>query len=195
MRTFSVLGIFFVMAAVSGCSGESADDSRRAAEDLLLNTARQNTPFISEGIQLPEFVNADAAELKAEEPVIGVVANGISRAYSIKAMSGMSSHVVNDVVGTTPVSITYCDRTACARAFTDDTPGQPISLAVGGFSDDEMLVRFRKQMYKQSSPDIPLTEHECQITTWQEWLEQHPDTKVLTTMSSAQEPDDAAAPN
>jgi hypothetical protein len=195
MRNFSASGLLLVLAAVAGCGDDSADDSRRAEEDRMLNAAMQNTPFIGEEIQLPESVNADAADLQANEPVIGVVADGIARAYSIKAMSGMSSHVVNDVIGTTPVSVTYCDRTNCARAFTADTPGQPMSLAVGGFSDDEMLVRYQEQMYKQSSPDIPLTEYECQITTWNAWLEQHPDTKVLITVPSSQEPDDAAVPN
>jgi len=195
MRHVSASGLLLVMAAVAGCSDESADDSRRAEEDRMLNAAMQNTPFVSEEIQLPESVNADAAELQADEPVIGVVAEGVARAYSIKAMSGMSSHIINDVIGTMPVSVTYCDRSNCARAFTGDAPGQPMSLAVGGFSDDEMLVRYQEQMYKQSSSDIPLTEHECRITTWNEWLEQHPDTRVLTTVTFPQEPDDTMQPN
>ncbi|MDG2126772.1 MAG: DUF3179 domain-containing (seleno)protein [Fuerstiella sp.] len=195
MRKSSASGVLLFMATIAGCGSESANNSRHAEEEQILNAAMQNTPFISEKIQLPESVNADAAELRTDEPIIGVVADGIARAYSIKAMSGMSSHVINDVIGTMPVSVTYCDRTDCARAFTGDTPGQPLSLAVGGFSDSEMLVRFGGEMYRQSSPDIPLTEYECELTTWKKWLERHPGTKVMTTIHSDSKPDSLTVPN
>ncbi|HIF00927.1 MAG TPA: DUF3179 domain-containing protein [Fuerstia sp.] len=189
MNRLSIV-LFLVPVAVLGCSNETTDHSRDAADDVMLNAAMQDTPFISEGIQRPEFVSVGSAELSEDERVIGIVAGDEARAYSIKAMSGMSSHVVNDVIGTTSVSITYCDRTDCVRVFTGGTPGQPIPLLVGGFSDGEMLILFQDQMYKQSSQEIPLKEYESEITTWNDWLARHPETKVFTDVTSLRKPVD-----
>ncbi|MEO2031702.1 MAG: DUF3179 domain-containing (seleno)protein [Planctomycetaceae bacterium] len=194
MNRLSIV-LLLVPVAVMGCSHESVDNSRNAADDLMLNAAMQDTPHISEGIQRPEFVSAGSAELSEDERVIGVVAGDEARAYSIKAMSGMSSHVVNDVIGTTSVSITYCDRTDCVRVFAGDTPGQPIPLSLGGFSDGEMLIMFQDQMYQQSSQEIPLKEYESEITTWNDWLTRYPETKVFTDDTSPRGPVDTTSPN
>ncbi|MCP4788209.1 MAG: DUF3179 domain-containing protein [Fuerstiella sp.] len=194
MNRLSIV-LCLALVAVLGCNNETENLGRDEADDIMLNAAMQDTPFMSEGIQRPEIVDAGSAGFSEEERVIGVVAGDEARAYSIKSMSGMSSHVVNDVIGTTPVSMTYCDRTDCVRVFTGGTPGKPISLSVGGFSDGEMLIMFQDQTYKQSSQEIPLKEYESEITTWKDWLARYPETKVFTDATSPGESVDTTPPN
>ena len=55
-----------------------------------------------------------------DQPVIGVTAGGRHRAYLVRALSlGAKSHIVNDVVGGVPVSVTYCDIYTCTRLFIE----------------------------------------------------------------------------
>src|SRR5262245_25715745 len=63
-----------------------------------------------EGTRQPPAVPAAAAKLDDDDVVIGVVAAGRARAYLLRAMDGgPENHIVNDLVGGAPVSVTYCD--------------------------------------------------------------------------------------
>ncbi len=55
----------------------------------------------------PVFVTADEAEdfMRPEEPVLGVVYNGVAKAYSIWHLE--RHEVVNDVFGEEPLAVTW----------------------------------------------------------------------------------------
>ena len=85
------------------------------------------------GTRTPPARPAAGAALADDQMVVGVTAGGHSRAYALKAMSfSAPSHVINDVLGGVPVSVTFCDRYHCTRVFTGDTPGEPLELGVDG---------------------------------------------------------------
>ncbi len=138
-----------------------------------------DTPFIVEGIKQPATVAVADVDLSDDAQVIGVSVGERQRAYAIAALSGMSTHVVNDLIGDVPVSVTHCDQTACTRVFTSDQLGTPIDLWLGGWQEGELAVRYRDRHYAQSSRNVPLPDMPFTVTTWKEWREQHPDTDVF----------------
>jgi hypothetical protein len=64
--------------------------------------ARDGIPSIDD----PTFVPVAQAELPDNEPVIGVMIDGHARAYPIRIL--IWHEIVNDVVGSVPVAVTYC---------------------------------------------------------------------------------------
>ena len=135
--------------------------------------------MISPGIAMPEMMQGANAELSDDMKVIGIVMSSGPRAYVIASMSQMSTHVVNDLVDGIPLSVSYCDRTKCARVLTRDDSDEMIDLMVGGFREGAMLLRLDGIMYPQDSEDIPLIDMEYTCTDWRSWYADHPDTTVF----------------
>ena len=81
------------------------------------------------GIANPVFVAPTDSRLSSELPVIGIVVEGRSFAYSIPALSMPTElesvtsvydlarrHVVNQLIDDKAVTVTYCDLSHCAHA-------------------------------------------------------------------------------
>ena len=93
------------------------------------------------------------------------------------------THVINDVVGQVPVTVSYCNRTDCVRVFTTgDDSHQPLDVGVGGFADGKMLLHLAHRNFRQDSREIPLPSLEFERTTWKSWKTAHPDTDVCTSL-------------
>ena len=144
------------------------------------------TPMMIPGLNRPEVVSADAAQLPDEEPVIGVVCDGGPRAYCLKALLAINCHVVNDVVGGTPVSITYCDKNDCVQAFTGGKRDRPLEIGLAGWQGRMMLNGpngfFWQHNGQMVGPDFAdFMPHELMPfsrVSWQQWRSAHPDTQV-----------------
>lgn len=133
---------------------------------------------------------AAAARLRPDARVIGVTVDGRHRAYVVSALKSIRRHVVNDRLAGAAVTVSYCDKTDCAAAFTAPGRPAPLDLSVGGFAetgpDAGLLVRAGEHRYRQSSrrpleadaPPFPYRVVEVQRTTWGEWRAAHPDTDV-----------------
>jgi Protein of unknown function (DUF3179) len=143
------------------------------------------TPFVWPGKIRPATVTAADAKLPDDELVIGVVAHGKARAYRRNAFAGLTNHVVNDVLGETPVTVTHCDRNGCSRVFTGEGK-EPLKFMTGGFTD-QMLLYVDGIFYEQDSgrkmhdPDgaiLPYQRFGFEETTWAKWRAAHPDTDV-----------------
>lgn len=182
-----MLSGLFVIAA--GCAESEVIDSAESdampalpvspAPVVMPGAGNMSTPFMMPGIAEPKMYPADSVTISEESPIIGVIVNGEARAYLCLSMSSPAYHVVNDRIGTTPVSVVYCDRTDCARVLTGDFPDSPISLSLGGFMNNELTVQFQGRMYSQSSTELPLSDHDFVRTSWGEWKEQYPDSVVF----------------
>jgi hypothetical protein len=149
----------------------------------------QATPFVVPGLRRPPTRPAALAGLADDSPVIGVLAGGRPRAYLLGAMTQRAHHVVDDVVGETPVTVTYCDQADCVRVFTADTPGKPLPIDLGGWDGKAMLLRVDGVFYRQDTGkghssgglrDFPYAPLPFERTTWGVWKEAHPDTDVFT---------------
>ena len=76
------------------------------AADYADDAIRTLLPFDAiPAITNPQFVSANAAELDADAPVIGVIFNDESRAYSLYLLNG--HEIVNDVVGGQKIATTW----------------------------------------------------------------------------------------
>ncbi len=142
----------------------------------------------------PQFVaGPEAAYLEPDEQVFGVEINGDARAYPLRMMDW--HEMFNDVIGGVPVSLAYC--TLCGAGILFDTTvegyDEPFVFGSSGF-----LYRSNKLMYDQQTKSLwnqftgrPVTGRltgsgielgirPVAITSWERWLERHPDTLVLS---------------
>jgi hypothetical protein len=141
------------------------------------------------GVIQPPVLAPSDVPWKGEDEVVGVTVNGLSRAYLVDALSRPDHHIINDVIGLVPVSITYCNINRCARAFTQEGALAPLDIAVGGQHNlRELLLlvdgaRFHQSNLQPYNPgdgpasfpyqNVPLT-----VTTWENWKKLHPDTRA-----------------
>jgi hypothetical protein len=150
-------------------------------------------PLAQPGIRQPATFPPDSARLPDDAPVVGVSAGGKTRAYLVAAFSPLpggqfSPHVVNDLLGDTPVTVTHCDRTGCTRVFTDADARQPPEIDVGGWFGGEggsLLLLVGGVRYRQDTTQpltgiarFPYADAHFERTTWKRWRNAHPDTDV-----------------
>lgn len=144
--------------------------------------ALDNAPMIPAG---------EADYLIPEEPVFGLAINGDVRAYPLRIMDW--HEMANDVVGGVPVSLAYC--TLCGAGILFD--GRASNGETYDFGSSGFLYRSNKLMYDRQTrtlwnqltgepvlgelvgQDLELTILSIVLTSWGDWLDQHPDTKVL----------------
>jgi hypothetical protein len=139
-------------------------------------------------VRNPVALAAGKARLHNEDEVIGVSANGLHRAYLLRALA--KHPVVNDELRGMPVAITYFFGRDCAQVFKGRKPGALDDMAEGGYlsepEGDSMLLRVGRWRYKQDTgmyleehaPVFPYAPAEFERTTWQPWRAAHPDTDV-----------------
>jgi hypothetical protein len=142
-------------------------------------------------IQQPRTYPGPARLIPERMVVIGVSAGGKHRAYLLSALTHMQTHVINDVLGTLPVTVSYCDRTECVKVFKGTARGVPLAVSVAGWRQfanggrGGMVVKVNGKRYHQSSgkaldsaDHFPYAEHSFTRTTWKAWKQAHPDTDV-----------------
>lgn len=135
----------------------------------------------------------EAAYLESDELVFGVAINGDARAYPLRILDW--HEMFNDVVGGQPVTLAYCTLCGSGILYKTGEVGdeKPTIFGSSGF-----LYRSNKLMYDQrtnslwnqftgrpvvgklTSSGIQLEILPVVITTWSNWLKQHPETKVLS---------------
>lgn len=157
------------------------------------------SPFLCPGVRQPPVQGAEKADLADDTPVVGVVAGGKARAYTLEALSQVRHHVVNDLLGEVPVTVTYCDLARCLRVFTSDTAGIPLEIDQAGRFTDGLLLIHDGKIYAQATadtprsnrpPDMPLPTLPAEQTTWKSWREKHPRTTVYTGPDAEESPAD-----
>jgi len=98
---------------------------------------------------------------------------------------GPASHIVNDLIGGLPLSVSYCNLHDCVQVVTDKGAA-PLKLQVAGVDGWSMLLAVGGHNYRQSTlepleadtPSFPYRIHPWERTTWGAWKSAHPDTDV-----------------
>jgi Protein of unknown function (DUF3179) len=136
---------------------------------------------------------ADGTYLDDGELVFGVEIAGDARAYPLRILDW--HEMLNDVVGGVPVTLAYCTLCGSGILYDARVPGhdEPFEFGSSG-----LIYRSNKLMYDQATHSLwhqftgrpvvgPLTGSGIElevlpvtITSWREWQEHHPDTKVLS---------------
>ena len=174
-----------------------AEDRRQTRTDGLVVHRVELSPQ-----QSPRPIAAFAAPLPEEAPVIGVVAGECARAYSLDAFKDVEDHVLNDVLGGWPLTVTYCPQNGCARVFTSSRGSEPLDIAVGGWVGQPgpepdvgsvMLLRIGFERYFQDTGEslggtgeFPFQQSEPEKTTWGKWRSRHPETDVVVPAAEKQ---------
>ncbi|WP_144926503.1 DUF3179 domain-containing protein [Halorubrum salsamenti] len=138
-------------------------------------------------IEDPQFAEATdpPASLDDGDPVFGVVLDGEAKAYPQSVL--VWHEIVNDVIGGTPVSVTYCPLTGTAQGFhrggtTFGVLGRLINANLVMF--DRATERWWPQMLATritgDDPGDHLAEFQVVWTTWERWRSVHSETVVLT---------------
>ena len=136
---------------------------------------------------------AEADYLSPEEEVFGVEINGDARAYPLRILDW--HEMFNDVIGGVPVSLAYCTLCGAGILFDTTVEGRDEPLT---FGSSGLLYRSNKLMYDHQTDSlwnqftgepvsgplhgsgIALEIRPVAITTWNDWLADHPDTTVLS---------------
>ncbi len=139
----------------------------------------------------PRFLPADQVRFLAPvEPVISVEIHGQAKAYPLRIL--VWHEIVNDTVGGTPVTVTYCPL--CNTGITFVRPvidGQLLDFGTSGKLYNSNLVMYDRQTnsyWPQALGEAvtgPLTGTKLrfvatQILSWQDWSSTYPDGLVLS---------------
>lgn len=177
---------------LSAASAESKNGFRIDNALIPVNDIRKGGPP-RDGIPSlddPVFVSAeDATYLSGRDRVLGISINGFAHAYPIRILN--YHEIVNDIVGGTAVAIIYCPLCGSGTAFEATINGRSYEFGVSGLlynSDVLMYDRNTGSLWSQlmvqavTGPmkgtrlqQLPLSH-----TSWQEWTERYPETRVLS---------------
>ena len=142
-------------------------------------------------IDNPIFTNIQNSNFMSDsDTVIGLEINGETRAYPIFIL--VWHEIVNDIVGDTPVSVTYCPLCYTNQVFERIIDGQEVEFGTSGKLYNSNLLmydRFTESYWSQalgmavtgelSGYQLDLVPFD--VITWGDWKTLHPDTLVLTT--------------
>ena len=142
-------------------------------------------------IDNPKFAEIqDSRFMSDSDTVIGLEINGEAKAYPIFIL--VWHEIVNDKVGNTPVSVTYCPLCYTNQVFERIIDGQEVEFGTSGKLYNSNLLmydRYTESYWSQalgmavkgelSGYQLNLVPFD--VITWGDWKKLHPDTLVLTT--------------
>ncbi len=138
----------------------------------------------------PRFVKASKATfLQNTDRVIGVVINGISKAYPIKILNW--HEIVNDKLDNQSIVISYCPLCGTGMVFDSEVAGEKRHFGVSGLLYNSDVLLYDKEteslwsQIMQQAVAGKLVGEKLRLlvsshTNWKRWRERYPDTLVLS---------------
>ena len=148
---------------------------------------RDGIPSIDDPVYIPQ---SEAGEwLQEREPVLVLEIDGDVRAYPLQIL--LFHEIVNDVVGDTPVAVTYCPLCNSAVVFDRRVGERELDFGVSGnlrFSDLVMYDRQTDSWWQQLTGEALVGELAgtqldfipAPIVSWAEFQRAHPEGVVLS---------------
>jgi hypothetical protein len=142
-------------------------------------------------IDNPVFVDVQGSQFMSDsDTVIGLEINGEAKAYPIFIL--VWHEIVNDSVGGTPVSVTYCPLCYTNQVFERIIDGQEVEFGTSGKLYNSNLLMYDRltesywsqalgMAVKGELSGYQLNLVPFDVITWGDWKKLHPDTLVLTT--------------
>ncbi|TAJ19302.1 MAG: DUF3179 domain-containing protein [Rugosibacter sp.] len=140
-------------------------------------------------INQPKFLPAGKANLKADDRVLGVVYNGMAKAYPVQILNW--HEIVNDKFDTENIVVTYCPLCRSGVVFRATVKGKPATFGVSGLLYNSNVLLYDREteslwsqighqavtgtLKGEKLEPIPVSN-----TTWKWWRAKHPDTLVLS---------------
>jgi thiol-disulfide isomerase/thioredoxin len=130
---------------------------------------------------------ATATHMRDEDTILGVVVEGRARAYPWWVLK--NHHVVNDMIGRTPVAVSLCEQCSGGAAFRRELGGRVLSMRVAGIYNGTIVLQDREtgtlfSPFGGHGLEGPLAGKKLErfplvFTHWDEWMARHPDTDVV----------------
>jgi hypothetical protein len=239
----SRVAVFALVLFAAGCGAEQGERERQARGaasalgppveevDATLTVGFGRTDFTRHSVPFSEFQSggpprdgipsidrprflavASTRFLADREPVVALEVDGDARAYPLQVLTW--HEIVNDVVGGTPVAVTFCPLCNTALAFDRRVDGRTLSLGTTGKlrnSDLVMYDRETESWWQQFGGEgivgrytgRALDRIPARIVSWAQFRREHPDGRVLSRETGFDRPygrnpyegyDDVASP-
>jgi hypothetical protein len=142
-------------------------------------------------IDNPVFADVQSSQFMSDsDTVIGLEINGEAKAYPIFIL--VWHEIVNDRVGETPVSVTYCPLCYTNQVFERIVDGEEVEFGTSGKLYNSNLLMYDRltesywsqalgMAVKGELSGYQLNLIPFDVITWGDWKKIHPDTLVLTT--------------
>ena len=139
----------------------------------------------------PHFISAAEATFLADtDEVIGVADKDQAKAYPLRILNW--HEVVNDRLGETPITVTYCPLTTSGIIYDRRVQGKELTFGVSGLlyesnvllydhQSESLWSQLKEEAVTGSHTNARLRPIPSVRTTWKTWREQHPQTLVLST--------------
>ncbi len=142
-------------------------------------------------IDKPKFVSVPEANkfVNDNELVLGINLNEDKRAYPFQIL--VWHEIVNDIVGNSPVAVTYCPLCGTGIAYERTINNEPVEFGVSGLLYNSDLVMYDRKtdtLWDQINgraivgelAGTRLKQVPIDTVTWGDWKKLHPNTKVLS---------------
>ena len=155
-----------------------------AESDIVYVLEKDTIPAILD----PSFGTDDPSWLSPGSLVIGVEIGGDVRAYPLAILNW--HEIVNDVVGGTPVAITFCPLCGTGIVFGRIVSGEALTFGVSGrlYKNDLVMYDHQTESYwtQLLGEGIRGFYHGTRLTVltgatlaWSQWRDLHPDAQLL----------------
>jgi hypothetical protein len=140
-------------------------------------------------IDNPKFLSAQEANLQNGDLVLGLEINDDRRAYPLDIL--VWHEIVNDVVGSEPVAVTYCPLCFTNQVFKRTVEGEVVEFGTSGKLYNSNLVMYDRSTESYWSQALGqaivgertgylLERVPFDVAYWEDWKAINPDTKVLS---------------
>ncbi len=158
-----------------------ADSFERLRDRTGTGAARDSIPAIDE----PTFVPRSEATVEEDDVVFGIVTGETVKAYPQKIL--VWHEIVNDTIGGTPVSVTYCPLTGTVLGFergetTFGVSGKLVNnnLVMYDRETDSWWSQMLGTSYRGHYEGHSLRQFPLVWTRWRRWRKAFPETEVLS---------------
>jgi hypothetical protein len=143
-------------------------------------------------IDNPQFVSIEDAEsfVADSDLILGVEINGDVKGYPLQIL--VWHEIVNDVVGETPIAVTYCPLCFTNQIFNRSlTDGQTLEFGTSGKLYNSNLVMYDRNtnsLWSQAMAQsiagelagVKIERIPFDLATWKNWKQIYPDSKILS---------------
>ena len=150
-------------------------------------------------IDNPKFVSLAEADqfLQDADQVVGLDVGGDIRVYPLQIL--VWHEIVNDIVGGTPVAVTYCPLCFTNQIFNRTVDGRSVEFGTSGKLYNSNLVMYDRtsnSLWSQALGQAIVGKHAgykldklpFDVAFWKEWKQLYPESKVLSRDTGSARP-------
>lgn len=159
------------------------EDTTAAGQIALARTTIVNAP----GVTPDRFEPVDTNAIRNADEVIGVIVEGVPRAYLLEAACPLRNSVVNDVLAGRPISVIYDSNTTNLRVLTSPTSNadssgacNALDISVVGLRDNGLFLSYQGDEFFVVARLPVLCDFPFARCTWGVWKAAYPQTDLYT---------------